>query len=164
VNRWDFFTSRRRHTRSKRDWSSDVCSSDLKVHGNSTVRSICKAIEELRKSYGNEFNFELKRIEFIVNQDEGSIKSLNAQEKKVWNQFQRAMQVADFIAQQLNHSQDVAKRYRNVFSLAQLYTIIETDRHGFSKVSLAAHNETAWRMEMLATVDGGEAARCTRLP
>src|SRR5699024_8308921 len=26
-----FYTSRRRHTRSKRDWSSDVCSSDL--HG-----------------------------------------------------------------------------------------------------------------------------------
>src|SRR5699024_11569457 len=24
-----YFTSRRRHTRSKRDWSSDVCSSDL---------------------------------------------------------------------------------------------------------------------------------------
>src|SRR5699024_11537479 len=24
-----FFASRRRHTRSKRDWSSDVCSSDL---------------------------------------------------------------------------------------------------------------------------------------
>src|SRR5207249_9776119 len=26
-----FFSSRRRHTRSKRDWSSDVCSSDLGV-------------------------------------------------------------------------------------------------------------------------------------
>src|SRR5437868_11343471 len=26
---WFFFSSRRRHTRSKRDWSSDVCSSDL---------------------------------------------------------------------------------------------------------------------------------------
>src|SRR5699024_11271528 len=26
-----FFSSRRRHTRSKRDWSSDVCSSDLAV-------------------------------------------------------------------------------------------------------------------------------------
>src|SRR5699024_3212192 len=26
-----FFTSRRRHTRSKRDWSSDVCSSDLAI-------------------------------------------------------------------------------------------------------------------------------------
>src|SRR5699024_12038002 len=27
------FSSRRRHTRSKRDWSSDVCSSDLPVTG-----------------------------------------------------------------------------------------------------------------------------------
>src|SRR5699024_11870455 len=27
---FSFFSSRRRHTRSKRDWSSDVCSSDLK--------------------------------------------------------------------------------------------------------------------------------------
>src|SRR5207249_8910967 len=26
-----FFSSRRRHTRSKRDWSSDVCSSDLRL-------------------------------------------------------------------------------------------------------------------------------------
>src|SRR5699024_12073327 len=29
-----FFSSRRRHTRSKRDWSSDVCSSDLFKSGN----------------------------------------------------------------------------------------------------------------------------------
>src|SRR5699024_11985893 len=28
-SRMFFFSSRRRHTRSKRDWSSDVCSSDL---------------------------------------------------------------------------------------------------------------------------------------
>src|SRR4030043_68957 len=27
-----FFSSRRRHTRCSRDWSSDVCSSDLGVH------------------------------------------------------------------------------------------------------------------------------------
>src|SRR5207249_6061406 len=29
-----FFSSRRRHTRSKRDWSSDVCSSDLLERGS----------------------------------------------------------------------------------------------------------------------------------
>src|SRR5699024_11247770 len=29
ASRCFFFSSRRRHTRSKRDWSSDVCSSDL---------------------------------------------------------------------------------------------------------------------------------------
>src|SRR5699024_1219508 len=34
-----FFSSRRRHTRSKRDWSSDVCSSDLpSAVSPSTVR------------------------------------------------------------------------------------------------------------------------------
>src|SRR5256885_1558032 len=31
-----FFSSRRRHTRLQGDWSSDVCSSDLDVAGNST--------------------------------------------------------------------------------------------------------------------------------
>src|SRR5699024_11297422 len=34
-----FFSSRRRHTRSKRDWSSDVCSSDLlNIHANISAR------------------------------------------------------------------------------------------------------------------------------
>src|SRR5699024_126123 len=37
-----FFSSRRRHTRSKRDWSSDVCSSDLGVDGFEELRvSVC---------------------------------------------------------------------------------------------------------------------------
>src|SRR5690606_1467162 len=31
-----FFSSRRRHTRFSRDWSSDVCSSDLAPHPNCT--------------------------------------------------------------------------------------------------------------------------------
>src|SRR6266513_1093660 len=33
-----FFSSRRRHTRSKRDWSSDVCSSDLDGDPKSKLR------------------------------------------------------------------------------------------------------------------------------
>src|SRR5699024_11612794 len=35
-----FFSSRRRHTRSKRDWSSDVCSSDLSLVPLNKVRNI----------------------------------------------------------------------------------------------------------------------------
>src|SRR6266536_2186313 len=35
-----FFSSRRRHTRSTRDWSSDVCSSDLKLLGWGHARVI----------------------------------------------------------------------------------------------------------------------------
>src|SRR3989440_5782044 len=33
-----FFSSRRRHTRSDRDWSSDVCSSDLEETGCEPIR------------------------------------------------------------------------------------------------------------------------------
>src|SRR5699024_11651721 len=40
------FSSRRRHTRSKRDWSSDVCSSDLKD------RNVVYNLEELEKKIG----------------------------------------------------------------------------------------------------------------
>src|SRR5438067_3134627 len=35
-----FFSSRRRHTRSKRDWSSDVCSSDLELWRPPTGRGV----------------------------------------------------------------------------------------------------------------------------
>src|SRR5204862_4547645 len=35
-----FFSSRRRHTRSLRDWSSDVCSSDLEFHLVSFARTL----------------------------------------------------------------------------------------------------------------------------
>src|SRR5690554_7539545 len=39
-----FFSSRRRHTRCGRDWSSDVCSSDLRKH---IAIAIHRAISEL---------------------------------------------------------------------------------------------------------------------
>src|SRR5699024_11479838 len=38
------FSSRRRHTRSKRDWSSDVCSSDLT---NKAAREMKNRVEQL---------------------------------------------------------------------------------------------------------------------
>src|SRR5690606_40306457 len=37
-----FFSSRRRHTRFSRDWSSDVCSSDLREERSSTVCLLSK--------------------------------------------------------------------------------------------------------------------------
>src|SRR5271167_218309 len=41
-----FFSSRRRHTRSKRDWSSDVCSSDLKPSGDIIEKPILANFRE----------------------------------------------------------------------------------------------------------------------
>src|SRR5699024_12073669 len=39
-----FFSSRRRHTISKRDWSSDVCSSDQFHHDQNQLASECPLI------------------------------------------------------------------------------------------------------------------------
>src|SRR3712207_9204739 len=43
-----FFTSRRRHTRYWRDWSSDVCSSDLVSDVGSTKRALVEAVDDER--------------------------------------------------------------------------------------------------------------------
>src|SRR5699024_6575104 len=60
-----FLSSRRRHTRSKRDWSSDVCSSDLEHggiirHGAKLLYAYCNATVPrislvLRKAYGGAY-------------------------------------------------------------------------------------------------------------
>src|SRR5204863_2356045 len=44
-----FFSSRRRHTRSLRDWSSDVCSSDL-IHNEPGSHRVKATLEELVKT------------------------------------------------------------------------------------------------------------------
>src|SRR5690349_23797619 len=45
-----FFSSRRRHTRSLRDWSSDVCSSDLQRGGRwSSADSDPRAVASIRQ-------------------------------------------------------------------------------------------------------------------
>src|SRR2546430_7354249 len=43
-----FFSSRRRHTRFDCDWSSDVCSSDLKEN-QEHIRKVAEAAKELAK-------------------------------------------------------------------------------------------------------------------
>src|SRR5207249_5622643 len=51
VRIYFFFSSRRRHTRSKRDWSSDVCSSDLDCHAGTPSHQvrIRRAVQGRRK-------------------------------------------------------------------------------------------------------------------
>src|SRR5699024_11751580 len=51
-----FFSSRRRHTRSKRDWSSDVCSSDLVTAHFYTDMGLLTCDYELGEDLTNLFN------------------------------------------------------------------------------------------------------------
>src|SRR4030066_164531 len=47
-----FFSSRRRHTRFKCDWSSDVCSSDLYRHSSSLRDMFRENLAHFRKAFG----------------------------------------------------------------------------------------------------------------
>src|SRR5699024_12162374 len=60
-----FFSSRRRHTRSKRDWSSDVCSSDLDyVYRAGTIGTIAtKTAFGYVKGYATDKNIHYKGAE-----------------------------------------------------------------------------------------------------
>src|SRR5699024_11760120 len=54
-----FFSSRRRHTRSKRDWSSDVCSSDLqKKQLESKLDELKQRVFNEEKIHKTEFSLE----------------------------------------------------------------------------------------------------------
>src|SRR5690606_40706679 len=49
-----FFSSRRRHTRFSRDWSSDVCSSDLTAAlGEDKLHLAGKLLRELQQKFGS---------------------------------------------------------------------------------------------------------------
>src|SRR5207247_5504171 len=60
-----FFSSRRRHTRSTRDWSSDVCSSDLVPHYRNAGTSVVtnKALNAAYRAAGRpEAVFVMERL------------------------------------------------------------------------------------------------------
>src|SRR5207247_3914322 len=68
-----FFSSRRRHTRSTRDWSSDVCSSDLRRHLQQRVLralSLGEQRQRLTCDVGLEMRAVLMRLEggFVAEQ------------------------------------------------------------------------------------------------
>src|SRR3712207_6952611 len=60
MRRWSFFSSRRRHTRYWRDWSSDVCSSDLEL--NRAVFTDAK-LSGVRFTYSDLARAELKGLD-----------------------------------------------------------------------------------------------------
>src|SRR5699024_8390828 len=55
-----FFSSRRRHTRSKRDWSSDVCSSDLT--SGEHLPDISAAVAQAVPGAGGETGLDLTSV------------------------------------------------------------------------------------------------------
>src|SRR5207247_3996925 len=60
-----FFSSRRRHTRSTRDWSSDVCSSDLKGSSDDFDAARKKAARRSREGEVGDSGDDFESIEWL---------------------------------------------------------------------------------------------------
>lgn len=125
----------------------------LRVKGTSTVKSICASIERTRKEYGNFFNAEYKKALAKHRVKE----KLDAQDKEFIKIADNVQLTSQRIAQALNLSEEQREKFANPFSLAQLYTIIETEPNGFIKTSVAVNDENAWRTNLAGH------ARCVRL-
>src|SRR5690554_7572016 len=92
-----FFSSRRRHTRCGRDWSSDVCSSDLHHAG-------CKSLPAP--------SFISWRVEMKINK--GKLKNLVPEESKVAGQFMGLLTKYNFLR---SEERRVGKECRSRWSL-----------------------------------------------
>src|SRR5204863_563340 len=57
-----FFSSRRRHTRSLRDWSSDVCSSDLPLEELAVVGRVVRHHKDRRRVESVDERSEERRV------------------------------------------------------------------------------------------------------
>ena len=129
--------------------------------GRSSVRAMAKSVEQTRKKYGNFFGVLAERVR--AKEAKGEKIGGKDSEKEIQSALLKAEAAANAIANYLGQGDAEKGRYDNPFSIAQLYTILETERHGFSRCSLAAHKENSWRMQMVETEDGKESARCSRL-
>src|SRR5699024_11393308 len=62
-------SSRRRHTRSKRDWSSDVCSSDLRLYGRILIfvrRRITVSVKQKSIERKENILLSLKKLDYLT--------------------------------------------------------------------------------------------------
>src|SRR5699024_6344455 len=59
-------SGRSRHTRSKRDWSSDVCSSDLFTTMDGTFSELSKIAEQQPKEFPNWFVASINYVSFNI--------------------------------------------------------------------------------------------------
>lgn len=120
--------------------------------GNKKLVSYCKNVEELRKSHGNLFKQ-------IVESDDKEVQKYQ-KDLEEWTK-----KIGEFF----NIEEKYRARFNNLFSLAQLYTIIETKRSGFNSTCKWCADENQYRASTKIEINTqtGEVttnANCQRLP
>lgn len=133
--------------------------------GNKKLVSYCKNIEEFRKSHGNLFK---SYIEELTKKEP---KELSKEEKSDFNLllqstlYEWTNKIGDFFGIEEKYR----ARFNNHFSMAQLYTIIETKRSGFNSTCkwCTAENQYRTTTSMEINQETGEVfknANAQRLP
>lgn len=133
--------------------------------GNKKLVSYCKNIEELRKSHGNSFKLY---VEDISKKDDKELTKDEIKDKKILDETvlnEWVAKIGDFFGIEENYR----TRFNNHFSMAQLYTIIETKRSGFNSTCKWCSEENQYRTSTNIEVNTqtGEIstnANCQRLP
>jgi len=130
-----------------------------------TLSSYCKNIEELRKSHGNLFK---SYIEELFKKDP---KNLSKDEQKIRNLLDEKVlhEWVEKIGEFFGIDEQYRARFNNLFSMAQLYTIIDTQRSGFNSTCKWCSSENQHRAITKIEIDPqtGEIttnANCQRLP
>ncbi len=124
--------------------------------GNSSVRSLCKNIEEKVRKYNIYFN-SLYTKYLLQNEDKKNI--TDSTYKDILSVINSVNLAAELIAENLNLDILDITKFSNPFSLAQLYNLLEKDIDGFSSNCLAVIKENNYRMRSKF----GEGALCSRL-
>lgn len=122
------------------------------------LRTICNSIEKTRKRFSGEFNFLYGQVKVKLLRHQ----KLTKEENEIARVHERVERAAAFLLNVVKLDPDCVRRVANPYSLAQLYTLIETEINGFSSTTYAAQLENQWRMS--SGSDRQKGAQCSRLP
>lgn len=124
-----------------------------------TTRSICALIETIRKDLGGDFRSRFLFVQ-TARDNNPNWKPKTAEQKSLLAVCEGMSIARSFLRERLCLTEIQMKRISSPYIFSQLYTLIETERNGFTATSLAAHLENRWRMSS----DHNGLARCSRLP
>lgn len=125
-----------------------------KLKGNRGIKGVLKECAETQKDYGNGLKFAFRQAAYQAERG-----SADKKEKALLKLVGETEQAADRLGEHLDLSQEQIGRFRNVFSMGQLWNLLYADVHGFGRTCRRCAVENVWRSRV-----EDDHARALRLP
>ena len=131
------------------------------------LQTIYNRLEYKYKAYLNDID-SYKKTEAYKNLKNNNESSSDKKEKTITPKdrvdseielmklYEQCKEAGKCIGEYFKQSSKEYERYNNPWSLAQVYNILETDLHGFSKIALSEQKENNWRSAMIRFIDTNE--------